>query len=122
MPSAYQGPAHKLALYERLVEATPGIERKGATMPYTSRNGHMFSFLDAAGRMALRLPPDARAEFMTQYGASAAEQHGRTMPEYVVVPDGLLARTDELQPWLARADEWIGTLKPKATARPKKGP
>jgi hypothetical protein len=28
--------AERLGLYERLVHATPGLERKGATMPYTS--------------------------------------------------------------------------------------
>jgi hypothetical protein len=121
MASAYQGAPEKLALYEQLIEGTPGVERKGATMPYTSRNGHMFSFLDVTGVTALRLPPDARAEFISQYGSTLAVQHGRTMQEYVVVPDDLLARADELQPWLARSHEWIGTLKPKPTARPRKG-
>jgi TfoX N-terminal domain len=120
MTSAYPGPAEKLALYERVVEATPGVERKGATMPYTSRNGHMFSFLDAYGVLSLRLPPDAREEFLSRYGTTLAVQHGRTMQEYVVVPDDLLDRTDELQPWLERAHGWISKLKPKATTRARK--
>jgi hypothetical protein len=111
--AGYIGPAKSLTLYERLVEATPGVERKGATMPYTSRNGHMFSFLDPTGSMALRLPPDARQEFIAQYQTRLAEQHGHTMKEYVVVPDGLLDRTDDLAAWLARSQDWIGTLKPK---------
>ena len=34
-----------LASYEALVATGPGVERKGKTMPYTSVNGHMFSFL-----------------------------------------------------------------------------
>ena len=38
-------PPDRLELYERLVATLPGIERKGATMPYTSVNGHMFSYL-----------------------------------------------------------------------------
>jgi hypothetical protein len=116
----YDGPPDRLALYDRLIEVTAGVERKGATMPYTSRNGHMFSFLDAAGVMALRLPSDAREEFLSRYGTTLAEQHGRTMQEYVVVPDDLLERTDELHAWLARANEWIGTLKPKPTTKPGK--
>ena len=111
--AGYIGPAESLTLYERLVLAKPGVERKGATMPYTSRNGHMFSFLDPAGSMALRLPPDARQEFIAQYQTSLAEQHGHTMKEYVVVPDDLLERTDELAAWLTRSHDWIGTLKPK---------
>jgi hypothetical protein len=117
MPAGYAGPPERLALYERVVDATPGVERKGATMPYTSRNGHMFSFLDPTGSMALRLPSDAREEFLARYGAELAVQHGRTMKEYVIVPDDLLERTTELQTWLARSHEWIGTLKPKPTTR-----
>ena len=37
-------PAAKLSLYEKLVATNPRLERKGSTTPYTSRNGHMFSF------------------------------------------------------------------------------
>jgi hypothetical protein len=34
-----------LVLYEKVVAAMAGVERKGDTMPYTSLNGHMFSVL-----------------------------------------------------------------------------
>jgi hypothetical protein len=115
--TAYGGPPDRLVLYERLVLATPGVERKGATMPYTSRNRHMFSFLDAAGSMALRLPPEARDEFITKYASTLAEQRGHTMKEYVVVPPSLLELTDELRAWLMRSHDWIGTLKPKPTTK-----
>ena len=113
----YQGPPDRLVLYELVVRSVPGLERKGATMPYTSRNGHMFSLLDPSGSMVLRLPPEERAEFLSRYSSRIAEQYGHTMPEYVVVPDGLLHQTDELSPWLVRSHEWIGTLKPKPTTR-----
>ena len=118
MPANYSGPADRLEQYERVIDATPGVEQKGATMPYTSRNGHMFSFLDPTGSMALRLPADAREAFMTRYAAEPIVQHGRTMQEYVAVPADLLERTEELQPWLARSHDWIGTLKPKPTKKP----
>jgi hypothetical protein len=115
MPDRYQGPADRLALYEQLVATHPAVERKGATMPYTSRNGHMFSFLDATGTMALRLSDSDRSEFLDAYSTSLAEQHGRQMKDYVVVPDHLLERTAELSGWFQRSHEWIGTLKPKPT-------
>lgn len=117
MASSYKGPDNRLAAYEALVATSPDVERKGATMPYTSRNGHMFSFLDATGAMALRLPTAARDAFIEQYATTLAEQHGRTMKEYVVVPDDLLERTDELAGWFQQSHEWIGTLKPKPTKR-----
>jgi hypothetical protein len=113
----YAGPADRLELYDALVESTPGVERKGATMPYTSRNGHMFSFLDPTGAMALRLSPADRDSFLSRYQATLVEQHGRTMQEYVAVPATLLERTDELRSWLTRSHDWIGTLKPKPTKR-----
>ena len=37
-------PADKLVLYNNVVGNNPDIERKGKTTPYTSINGHMFSF------------------------------------------------------------------------------
>ena len=39
-------PPAQLALYEKLIATMPEIVRKGAVHPYTSLNGHMFSYLD----------------------------------------------------------------------------
>lgn len=50
-------PSEKLQLYEKLVANNPLAERKGATVPCTSLNGHMFSYLSKEGKVALRLPP-----------------------------------------------------------------
>lgn len=52
--------AANLALYEKLVATNPEVKRKGATIPYTSKNGHMFSFLAKDGNVSLRLPDDER--------------------------------------------------------------
>jgi hypothetical protein len=54
----------KISLYEILVATIPGIERKGAAMPYTSLNGNMFSFLDKYGSFGLRLPEKEREDFL----------------------------------------------------------
>jgi len=34
----------KIALYERLIQSHPDAVCKGDTIPYTSLNGHMFSY------------------------------------------------------------------------------
>ncbi len=60
-------PAGRLELYEKLVATQPSVERKGAAMPYTSLNGHMFSFLTETGRLALRLPAEERRAFLKKY-------------------------------------------------------
>jgi len=47
--------AAKLELYRALVQTNPEVELKGASHPYTSLNGHMFSYLHPSGSLALRL-------------------------------------------------------------------
>ena len=53
-------PADKLALYDKLIATNPKIKRKGTANPYTSLNGHMFTYLNPSGSLDLRLPEDAR--------------------------------------------------------------
>ena len=102
-----------LRLYEELVATRPGLERKGKTMPYTSVNGHMFSFLTPDGTLALRLPEPERAAFLETYGTTLVEQHGHVMREYVAVPAALLARTAELKPHFEVACDHVASLRPK---------
>ena len=113
-------PARSLELYERLVATLPGVERKGATMPYTSVHGHMFSYLSKTGKLELRLPAEARDAFMKKYKASLTEQYGIVQKEYVEVPDALLAKTAELKKYFAVSYEYVSALKPKPTTRKKR--
>jgi hypothetical protein len=110
-------PAGLIEQYERLVGSLPGVERKGATMPYTSLNGHMFSFLTPDGHLALRLSAADRADFLERYGAKLCEQHGRVLAEYVDVPTDLLSRDAELTDYFQRSHSYVASLKPKPTKR-----
>jgi hypothetical protein len=109
--------ADKLALYEKLVATNPKIERKGATVPYTSLNGHMFSYLSKQGKLALRLPPVEREEFLKKYKAKLCEAYGVVQPEYVEVPDSLLASTREVKKYFDASYAYVGSLKPKSTTK-----
>jgi hypothetical protein len=109
----YQGPADRLTLYEELVASVEGVERKGAANPYTSRNGYMTSFIDRDGEVSIRLEKADRERFVERYASRIATQYGKNMPEFVVVPDDLLARQNELRPWFVRSWEWVGTLERK---------
>lgn len=71
--------AANLDLYEKLIETNASIERKGATMPYTSLNGHMYSFLTKEGKMALRLPDGEREDFINKYDTELCVQYGAVM-------------------------------------------
>jgi len=109
----------RLRLYEKLVATSPRVTRKGASMPYTSSNGHMFSFLSKDGRMALRLQAGERASFIEKYKTELCVQHGAVMKEYVVVPDDLLENTKELKPYFDSSYEYVSSLKPKPTKKKK---
>ena len=107
----------RLRAYDALVATHPELERKGATMPYTSMNGHMFSFLTPDGTLALRLSAEDREAFLEAYQTPPVEQHGAVMKEYVAVPDDLHARVEVMQPWFDRSCDYAGSLKPKPTKR-----
>ena len=111
--ATYTGPPEKLELYEALVSSVEGVDRKGAANPYTSRNGHMTSFIDKAGEVSIRLDKADREEFIEKYDSRIAVQYGSEMKEFVVVPEDLLERRDEIREWFVRSWEWVGTKGPK---------
>jgi hypothetical protein len=119
-PAPATAPSDRLALYERLVATNPDVERKGATVPYTSVNGHMFSYFGKEGKLALRLPEAEREAFLKQYKARLCQAYGVIQPEYVEVPDSLLTSTRELKPFFDASYRYVSSLKPKPTTRRKK--
>ena len=113
-------PAGKLELYEKLVKTNPNVERKGVANPYTSLNGHMFSYLNPSGSLALRLPENEREKFLKKYKTTLFQAYGAVMKEYVTVPDNLLKDTKTLQQYFQWSYEYVKTLKPRPTKKTKK--
>jgi hypothetical protein len=111
-----------VALYEALLRTIPAIERKGATMPYTSVNGNMFSLLTPEGILALRLPEAEREAFLKRYNTSLCVQYGTVMKEYVSVPASLLKNTRALSKYLDISYRHACSLKPKPTTKKKAAP
>lgn len=106
-----------LELYNKVIENNPKIERKGKTTPYTSLNGHMFSFLSKEGVMGLRLSKTDREGFIENFNSSLMEQHGRIMKEYVEIPSSLLQNTALLSEYLQKSLDYVSGLKPKPTKK-----
>jgi len=116
---AATAPPEVIALYDKLVATNPKVARKGATVPYTSVNGNMFSYLSKEGKLELRLPPAEREAFLKKYKAKLCEAYGKVQPEYVEVPDSLLASTKELKKYFDASYAYVSTLKPKPTSKKK---
>jgi len=107
----------RFALFDKLVATHPDAVRKGDTMPYTSLNGNMYSYLSKVGFLALRLPPGAREAFLLKYNTTLVAAYGIIQKEYVTVPDSLLMKVDELKPYFELSYQYVSTLKPKPTSR-----
>jgi hypothetical protein len=110
-------PLDKQALYDKLLATNPKIERKGAANPYTSLNGHMFSYLNPSGTLALRLPEEEREKFLKKFKTTLFKAYGAVMKEYVTVPDSLLRDTKTLGNYLELSYAYIRTLKAKPTKK-----
>lgn len=111
-------PAEALERYDRLIRERPLFERKGVGLPYTSVNGHMFTFLSADGTLGLRLPAEQREAFLKQWGTSLFVAHGATLKEYVVVPERLFQNTGDLLKYLDMSYQYVTGLKPKKPRAP----
>jgi len=110
----------KELLYAQLVASHPGAGLKGDTIPYTSLNGHMYSFLSKQDEVCLKLPESVKSKFIEKYKTRLAENYGIVQKEYVVVPNTLLQQLDELKPYFAISHHYVSTLKPKPTSKSKK--
>jgi hypothetical protein len=110
-------PVEKLELYEKLVATNPKVQRKGASVPYTSLNGHMFSYLNSSGLMALKLCKDDIEEFLKKYKTTLFKAYGIVQKEFVTVPDSLLRNTSVLKTWFDKSYEYVNGLKPKTTKK-----
>jgi TfoX/Sxy family transcriptional regulator of competence genes len=107
----------KVALYNKLIESKPEIDRKGDTMPYTSLNGNMFTILSKEGVLGLRMAKEDIEAFNKKYNAKPLIMYGAHMKEYVAVPDELFKKTKELKKYLDQSYEYAKTLKVKPTKK-----
>jgi hypothetical protein len=80
----------------------------------------MFSYLSKEGKLALRLPPAERDAFLKKYKAKLCTAYGVVQPEYVEVPDALLAKTAELKKFFDVSYDYVASLKPKAATKKAK--
>jgi hypothetical protein len=110
----------KIELYNKLVASHADAIRKGATIPYTSLNGHMYSYFTKDDFAALRLPEDERIKFLDKYKTTLVEQYGIIQKEYVMIPGDLLKKTNELKQYFDISYKYVSSLKPKATTNNKK--
>lgn len=103
----------RIVIYDRLVAKCPYIVRKGKTMPYTSANGYMFSQVNKAGEIGIRLSKESGKAFMEKYDSGPFMSYGARMRGYVLIPDELLNDLDTLAQYLEEGHRHVLSLDPK---------
>ncbi|WP_420579843.1 hypothetical protein [Reichenbachiella sp.] len=103
----------KKVLYEQLVATNSNFELKGKNMLFTSANGHMFSQLNKAGEIGIRLSKEEGEEFIRQHNSSQFKSYGAKMKGYVVMPESMLEDMNLAAKFLQKSYEFVLSLPPK---------
>jgi TfoX/Sxy family transcriptional regulator of competence genes len=75
--------------------------------------GHMAAGAHPDGRLMIRCARDDYEALLTEPGARALRQGGRTMTGFVMVDADAVADDEELERWLARAHAFTSAQPPK---------
>ena len=102
-----------IQILDAVVGTNPNFDRKGKTMPYTSANGHMFSQVNKAGELGIRLSQADTLDFDSKYGAKPFLSYGATMRGYVLIPQQLLQDKEIIGELLQKGYEYAMSLPPK---------
>jgi hypothetical protein len=103
----------KLELFDQLVAKCPRFERKGKTGPYTSANGHMFSFLNKDGELGIRFSKEVQEKYIQEFETTIFKSHGAVMRGYVLIPDHMFEDLDRLAEYLNESYDYVMSLEPK---------
>lgn len=101
-----------LEIYNEAIKIA-GLERKGKTMPYTSANGYMYSQVNKAGELGVRLSKEDTHKFDETYGAKPFMSYGAKMREYVLITDEILEEPKTVATLLEKGHAYVTSLPPK---------
>jgi TfoX/Sxy family transcriptional regulator of competence genes len=118
MPFA-KSPPELVARFDELAAQAPEATRKLMFgFPSLVLGGHMFMGL-YEDHLVLRLGAEERAALLAAGGQGFEPMAGRPMQDYVVVPDALVADTEGMGHWVARALDFAASLPPKKPKAPR---
>jgi len=103
----------KPAFYDQLIATNSNFERKGKSMPFTSANGYMFSQLNKAGEIGIRLSKESGQKFMEEHNSGPFKAYGAVMKDYVLVPEHLLENMELLAAYMEESYQHVLSLEPK---------
>jgi hypothetical protein len=102
-----------LELYDQIVALCPRFERKGKTSPYTSANGHMFSYLNKDAQLGFRFSKAVQEKYFEQFETTYYKSHNSVMKGYILIPENLHADIETLVSLLNESYDYAMSLDPK---------
>ena len=106
--------------YTAYIQEWGKVERKGKKNPYTSHNGHMFTFLDTTnGYLAVRLSKEGKAAFNEKHKQGDVIQHNSVMNGYVQIPAEMFANKKAVFEMLDQSFTFVSSLEPKPSKKKK---
>lgn len=106
------------AKYTEYIQKWGKVERKGKNNPYTSHNGHMFSFIDKKEKyMAVRLDKQQQEAYFEATGTSYVIQYNSKMNGYICLTDEIFNDFNQVKDWLDKSFEFVCSLPPKASKK-----
>lgn len=102
-----------LKIYDTIVEHCKGFDRKGKNMIYTSSNGYMFTLLNKAAEIGIRLSKEDASKFMEAYDSGPYYSYGAKMKDYVLVPESLWTDTNLMVGYFEKSFAYVNSLPTK---------
>lgn len=74
-------------------------------------HGRTFALLSSVG-LALKLPPEVKADLLTEPGARSLQfdEGGTVFKQYVIVPDEIVRDPEKLSYWIEESTRYVATL------------
>ncbi len=103
----------QIAKYDAIVAEAKGCERLGKTMPYTSSNGYMYSQVNKAGEIGIRLSKERQKELNESHELGPFKSYGATMKDYVMLSDEIISDEAFACSLLEEGLAFVNSLPPK---------
>lgn len=103
----------KIQIYNEVLSKCMWLERKGKTMPYTSANGHMFSFFNKAGKIGFHFSKEVQKKYIEEFDTTLYSSYNATMKGYVLIPERMLSDLDNQAKYFDESYDYAMSLDTK---------
>lgn len=102
-----------LKIYDEIVAKCERFDRKGKSVPYTSANGHMFSFINKSGEFGIRFSKEVQEKLIKEFNSDYFYSHNAQMKGYVLIPQEIFIDQEKVKDLLNQSYDYVMSLPKK---------